>query len=226
MPPNHDSRSPINSTGDTKGVISEPTQHAEETTTTTTHFISNHHPPPGQQRAHERTFAIVQYVLFSLLGRKVDQIPSAEAKKVSELTKEILEKHDVYNELCSNLGFSPENLQEHFEGVAVNIFEDGTINWGRIVALLGFSVKVAEHFRSQGFGNEYDRFIVELTTNFIVIKTNSWIQFKGGWGNVITHFDTSRKVVPYSPHHATWFRGVLMTATATIGLGALLAVCK
>lgn len=185
MAPNHDPRSSISPTKDARRKISEPSLH-QEPTSTNAQFNSNN-PPASQQRAYDGTFVIVQYVLFSLLGRKVDQVPSAEAKKVCELTKEILAKHDVYNQLCSNVGFTPENLEENFVAVAENIFEDGVINWGRIIALLGFSVKVAEYFRIEGFGSQFDQFIVELTTHFIVNKTSTWVQLKGGWVSILFH---------------------------------------
>jgi hypothetical protein len=173
MPPNHDSRFRN----------SQNTQRNSETTSTTNLPLESNHTLANDQPLFEKTFAIVQCVIFSLLGRKVNRIPSREAKKVRELTTEILAKHDVYNSLCLNLGFTPDNLEEMFYGVAENIFEDGLINWGRLIALLGFSVKVSEYFRSQGLIVNPDQ-IVELTTCFIVNKTGPWIQSKGGWVSI------------------------------------------
>ena len=157
--------------------------------TQTNNLQEAHNLPTDQQRLADRTFIIVQYVIHFFAGRNIEHNhPSPVAKKVRELTHDIVEKHDVYNTLCVNLGFTPENLQEYFNAVAANIFEDGLINWGRLIALLGFSVKVTEYFRCKGFGHTYDNVVVELTTHFIVNHTGPWIQSRSGWVSIIYKF--------------------------------------
>ena len=141
--------------------------------------MANQNSYVNEPRLFEITLAIVRHVIYSIFGRKIEQTPSKEAKRVRELTGDILEKHDVYNSLCVNLDFTPENLQDNFHGVAENIFEDGFVNWGRIIAFLGFTVKVVEYFRYK-FG-DYDQVIIEMATHFIVNKTGPWIQSRGGW---------------------------------------------
>lgn len=209
-----------------EGTTTKFSKHQNSEATSTNTFIQSNHSPQDEQRLFRETFAIVQFVIYWFAGRKVDRHASSVDKKVRELTSEILVKHDVYNALCSNLGLTPENLAVNFRGVAETIFEDGFVNWGRLIALLGFSVKVAEYFRLN-FGN-HDQIIVEMTTHFIVNKTGVWIESKRGWGDVITHFSSSKNDAYFSPHNASWFKGILMTATATIGIGAIFAVtqCK
>jgi hypothetical protein len=171
MPPNDDSRTRTTTT-----------KYESVETTTTNTFIQPNDPPQNQQRLSRETFALVQFVIYTFAGRKTNENPSTVDKKVRELVSEILVKHDVYNSLCSNLCFTPENLLSNFHGVAETIFEDGFVNWGRLIALLGFSVKVAEYFRPR-FGN-HDQIIVQMTTQFIVNKTGAWIQAKGGWVSI------------------------------------------
>lgn len=175
MAPNHDSHSIQDTSKTQKKTKIVPTNNHPEA----------HDVPTDQQRLIDSTFLVVQYVIYFFAGRNTENNPSPVAKRVRELTNDIIEKHDVYNTLCVNLGFTPENLQECFNDVAANIFEDGLINWGRLVALLGFSVKVTEYFRSKGFGNTYDNVVVELTTRFIVTHTGPWIESRGGWVSII-----------------------------------------
>lgn len=175
MAPNHDSH-----------VIQDTSkaQRKIKTNAPVNNLPEAHHSSTDQQGLFARTLFIVQYVIHCLARRNSHQNPTPVAKKVRELTSDIVEKHDVYNSLCVNLGFTPENLQDNFNAVAANIFEDGLINWGRLVALLGFSVKVTEYFRYRGFGDTYDEVVVELTTQFIVSHTGEWIQSRGGWVSI------------------------------------------
>ncbi|CAB4001674.1 apoptosis regulator R1-like [Paramuricea clavata] len=119
----------------------------------------------------------------------------------------------MYNVICSKVGCTVHNVEKVFNGVAENIFEDGLINWGRIIALLGFSVKVSQYLEDKS-----DQ-IVDLTVCFIVDKTGLWIQSKGGWKNVIVHFNSSsssRDIVGWFVRHTT-------TTVATISLGILVS---
>lgn len=187
-------------------------------------------PPPSHtvnRKRREETFAIIHYVIYSLIGRPTGDSPSPEAEKLRDLVKDMLNKHDLYNCLCSNLNISPSNITLVFNGVAEGIFEDGHKNWGRLVALAAFSVKTAEFFRREGYGS-HDDMIVELTSDFIVNNTGTWIMSQGGWGELTSHFEnTACETSQFSPNKNSWFKGILVTATATIGLGALLAIsCK
>ena len=173
MPPNNNAH---------ERTTSKFSKHQNSEATSTNTFIQSNHSPQNQQSLSRETFAIVQFVIFRFAGRKVDRHASSVDIKVCELTREILVKHDVYNALCSNLGLTPENLAVNFRGVAETIFEDGLVNWGRLIALLGFSVKVSEYFRLN-FGN-HDQIIMEMTTHFIVNKTGAWIQSTGGWVSI------------------------------------------
>lgn len=131
-------------------------------------------------RMAEETFAIIHYVIFSSTGRATNSSPSHVAVKFCKLVNDMLSKHEVFNCICANLDLSPSNITRDFNGVAESMFEDSRINWGRLVALVAFSVKVAEHFRSQGYQSQED-IVVDLASNFIVYKAGPWIVDKGGW---------------------------------------------
>lgn len=167
MAPNHDAHSQNTANG-------QGMKHQK----TASHFILK-----NGQSFSETTVLIVGWVIYSILGRKIHRSPSPVERSVCKLTSGILAKHDVYNSLCVHLRFTPENLHVNFNAVADYIFEDGIIVWGRVIALLGFSVKVAEYFRIQGFG-DHDQVIVGLTSRFIEEKIGPWIQNRGGWVSV------------------------------------------
>ena len=168
---------PPNNASETKSTLTKTKRKINISHATLTQNSPSLHDDP---RLFEETLSIVQFVIHSILGRNVDGVASPVRKRAHELTSEILAQHDVYNNVCENLNLTSTNLEENFCGVAETVFEDGIINWGRLIALLGFSVKIAEYVSVKGFGNHDDR-VAELTTHFIVNRMGAWIRSKGGW---------------------------------------------
>lgn len=129
-------------------------------------------------RFTEETFTIIQYAIYSLLGRSTISSPGVPMR-FRELVNDVLKQHDVYSSLCVKLQLSPMNFERNFHLMAESMFDDGQMNWGRLIALVGFSVKAAEYFRS--CGETQDDVVVEITSNFILRKAETWIVNRGGW---------------------------------------------
>ena len=68
---------------------------------------------------------------------------------------------------------------------------------------------------------EYFQTTIENIFAYLIVLLKFLFQ-----GNIITHFNNSKNEAYYSPHNTTWFKGFLVTATATIGLGAIFAMAK
>lgn len=61
-----------------------------------------------------------------------------------------------------------------------SLFESG-INWGRVVALLGFGYRLALHVYQRGltgFLGQVTRFVVDFMLNHCIAR---WIAQRGGW---------------------------------------------
>ena len=73
------------------------------------------------------------------------------------------------------------NLFEHF---CANVFDDGTINWGRVIALFSFggatAVRCAIVNRQEIIG-DIARIMTEIITNTLL----HWIESQGGWVSYI-----------------------------------------
>ncbi|XP_046856942.1 bcl-2-related protein A1-like isoform X2 [Xenia sp. Carnegie-2017] len=137
-------------------------------------------PAINDPHLYDETLNIVQFTIFSIVGRDANRNPSQVAKRVKELVLQILLKHEIFDSLCANANFSSTTMQSDFMAVSENIFNDGHINWGRIISLLAFGVKVSQYFRARRIEN-IDDVVVELTTHFLVKELGPWIRVNGGW---------------------------------------------
>ncbi|KAG8512134.1 Bcl-2 homologous antagonist/killer [Galemys pyrenaicus] len=73
-----------------------------------------------------------------------------------------------------------ENAYEYFTKIAKRLFESG-INWGRVVALLGFGYRLALHVYQRGLRGFLGRvtgFVVEFMLSNCIAR---WIAQRGGW---------------------------------------------
>lgn len=73
-----------------------------------------------------------------------------------------------------------ENAYVYFTKIAKSLFESG-INWGRVVALLGFGYRLALHVYQRGltgFLGQVTRFVVDFMLHNCIAR---WIAQRGGW---------------------------------------------
>ncbi|KAM8778173.1 bcl-2 homologous antagonist/killer isoform 1-T2 [Rhynchonycteris naso] len=72
------------------------------------------------------------------------------------------------------------NAYEYFTKIASSLFESG-INWGRVVALLGFGYRLALYVYQRGltgFLGQVTRFVADFTLHHCIAQ---WIAQRGGW---------------------------------------------
>lgn len=96
------------------------------------------------------------------------------------------------NHLIGSIRVTPETAYKTFVSVAAQIFEDGTINWGRIVTLFYFAYKLAIQVL-----NRLPLFdiIIGWVTRFVADRLARWILARGGW--VINVFCLYKRIPCY-----------------------------
>ena len=104
---------------------------------------------------------------LSIICRNGEEYPLF-AKAVQHFNNRV--KENLENK-CRNL----RELHGCVQGVGVQLFCDGIINWWRIVALYCFGVHLANRFtdNKEQIANEIG--------NFVSINLNCWISCHGGW---------------------------------------------
>uniref|UniRef100_A0A5F4WJG4 Bcl-2 homologous antagonist/killer n=1 Tax=Callithrix jacchus TaxID=9483 RepID=A0A5F4WJG4_CALJA len=85
-----------------------------------------------------------------------------------------------FQTMLQHLQPTAENAYEYFTKIASSLFESG-INWGRVVALLGFGYRLALHVYQRGltgFLGQVTRFVVDFMLHHCIAR---WIAQRGGW---------------------------------------------
>lgn len=85
-----------------------------------------------------------------------------------------------FQAMLEQLQPTPENAYSYFTKIAKSLFESG-INWGRVVALLGFGYRLALHVYRHGltgFLGQVTRFVVDFMLHNCIAH---WIAQRGGW---------------------------------------------
>ncbi|XP_015275229.1 PREDICTED: bcl-2 homologous antagonist/killer [Gekko japonicus] len=83
-------------------------------------------------------------------------------------------------EMLESLQLTRDNAYEYFTRIASSLFDSG-INWGRVIALLGFGYRMAIHVYQQGmtgFLRRITRFIADFVLHNHIAR---WIAQQGGW---------------------------------------------
>ncbi|ELW69531.1 Bcl-2 homologous antagonist/killer [Tupaia chinensis] len=85
-----------------------------------------------------------------------------------------------FQAMLQQLQPTAENAYEYFTKIASSLFESG-INWGRVVALLGFGYRLALHVYQRGlrgFLGQVARFVADFMLRHCIAR---WIAQRGGW---------------------------------------------
>ncbi|XP_061488400.1 bcl-2 homologous antagonist/killer [Rhineura floridana] len=85
-----------------------------------------------------------------------------------------------FSEMLKSLKPSRDNAYEYFVKIASSLFDSG-INWGRVIALLGFGYRMAIHVYQQGLPG-FLRRIARYMADFVLRNhIAQWIAQQGGW---------------------------------------------
>ncbi|XP_014770366.1 anti-apoptotic protein NR13 [Octopus bimaculoides] len=132
-------------------------------------------------------------------------------KTMRRTVQELSKRHDIlFKTMINRLQVDDMNLFISFTYVTDEIFEDGQINWGRVVAVYAFAARLALHFHDIQKPEKCNQ-IALYTGRYVGKKLGKWIIESGGWDNFSDFF-------PEQVQEDRLWRGFVFAA---FGLGAL-----
>lgn len=107
-------------------------------------------------------------------------------KTMRRTVKEMSDRHNfAFKSMVQKLNVNDTNMTNAFStfvSVADEIFEDGTINWGRIVAVYTFASRLAAHCKKHN--PESEERIALYAGKYVASKLGKWILDNGGWVSI------------------------------------------
>lgn len=102
-------------------------------------------------------------------------------QRLAIIGDDINQRYDEeFQTMLQHLQPTVENAYQYFTKIASSLFESG-INWGRVVALLGFGYRLALHVYQRGltgFLGQVTRFVADFMLRHCIAR---WIAQRGGW---------------------------------------------
>ncbi|XP_037698940.1 bcl-2 homologous antagonist/killer [Choloepus didactylus] len=102
-------------------------------------------------------------------------------RQLAIIGDDINQRYDSeFQTMLQHLQPTADNAYEYFSKIASSLFESG-INWGRVVALLGFGYRLALHVYQRGltgFLGQVTRFVANFMLHHYIAR---WIAQRGGW---------------------------------------------
>jgi len=146
-------------------------------------------------------------------GKEKKKPPNKFCKTMRRTVKELSSRHDIaFKGMVNKLNLDSNNTFQTFVNVADEIFDDGQINWGRIVAVYAFASRLAaKESDKSDFAKKISLFVGKYVAN----KLGKWILDNGGWEAFSDYFPDQGEI------EDTMWKGLLFTA---VGLGALASV--
>ncbi|XP_043915131.1 apoptosis regulator BAX-like [Protopterus annectens] len=118
---------------------------------------------------------------FSDLQVTREEINDPSLKKLGSCLRQIGDELDGNIQLQRMIDSVPiQSPKEVFFEVAMEIFSDGTFNWGRVVALFYFACKLVIKALCQKIP-ELIRTVISWTIEYIRVHIVQWIREQGGW---------------------------------------------
>ncbi|BFY98741.1 hypothetical protein BsWGS_01780 [Bradybaena similaris] len=177
---------------------------------------------------------LAQDVIVTFGEKNPKKPPNRYCKTLRRTVKELSDRHDlVFKGMVARLKPDETNAFPTFVIVADEIFDDGQVNWGRIVAVYAFAARLAKYHSDNIYNVDeklnssatqqegetksisYEEKIALFVGKYVANKLGQWILDHGGWDAFVEYF----------PDHGEFeekmWKGVLF---ATIGLGALATV--
>nr|XP_025038514.1 bcl-2 homologous antagonist/killer [Pelodiscus sinensis] len=106
---------------------------------------------------------------------------SQVGRRLALIGDDINMRYDAeFRNMLKTLQPTKDNAYEYFTKIASSLFDSG-INWGRVIALLGFGYRMAIHVYQHGMTG-FLRSIARYVADFVLRnRIAQWIAQQGGW---------------------------------------------
>ena len=122
--------------------------------------------------------------------------PNRYCKTLRRTVKELSDRHNlVFKGMVNRLKPDESSAFPTFVIVADEIFDDGQVNWGRIVAVYAFAARLAKYYvdnnghkAAESNGKNlvhYQEKIALFVGKYVANKLGQWILDHGGWVSVL-----------------------------------------
>uniref|UniRef100_F6Q2T9 Bcl-2 homologous antagonist/killer n=1 Tax=Bos taurus TaxID=9913 RepID=F6Q2T9_BOVIN len=137
-------------------------------------------PPPRQEQEAEGAAAPTDPEMVTLHPEPSSTMGQV-GRQLAVIGDDINRRYDAeFQAMLQHLQPTADNAYEYFTKIASSLFESG-INWGRVVALLGFGYRLALHVYQRGltgFLGQVTRFVADFMLRRSIAR---WIAQRGGW---------------------------------------------
>ncbi|XP_044528092.1 bcl-2 homologous antagonist/killer [Gracilinanus agilis] len=115
------------------------------------------------------------------LPQELSSTTEQVGRQLAVIGDDISRRYDSeFKAMLQHLQPTPDTAYEYFTKIASSLFESG-INWGRVVALLGFGYRLALHVYQRGltgFLGRVAHFVADFMLHHCIAR---WIAQNGGW---------------------------------------------
>ncbi|XP_062450897.1 bcl-2 homologous antagonist/killer isoform X2 [Rhea pennata] len=139
-----------------------------------------------QQEREERGDEVPMDPEIAEIQQDLSSMESLVGRRLAIIGDDIYERYDAeFRCMLKSLQPTKGNAYEYFTRIASSLFESG-INWGRVIALLGFGYRMAIHVYQHGvtgFLRRIARYVAEFMLRNRIAQ---WIAQQGGWQILIS----------------------------------------
>ncbi|XP_044300165.1 bcl-2 homologous antagonist/killer [Varanus komodoensis] len=115
------------------------------------------------------------------MPQEPNSISSQVGRRLVIIADDINARYDKeFSDILKKLQPTADNAYDYFINIASSLFDSG-INWGRVIALLGFGYRMAIHVYQHGltgFLRRIARYIADFVLRNHIAR---WIAQQGGW---------------------------------------------
>ncbi|KAL5004542.1 hypothetical protein ScPMuIL_017998 [Solemya velum] len=132
---------------------------------------------------------IAMYVIKAFNSGGDRQPPNRTCKTMLRTVKELSSRHDiVLKGMVNKLNVTENNVFHTFVSVADEIFEDGQMNWGRVVAVYAFAARLAGRCNKDCLQSDWAGKISSYVGEYVGNKLGRWIVDNNGWEYFCNYF--------------------------------------
>jgi len=124
--------------------------------------------------------------------------PSPLCRFVADICTQLGEENaEFFNTIGDNMNVRQSNAKEVYISVCQTVFQDGIVNWGRIMSLITLAATFAVHLTKRGELGAVVK-IPQWLGEVVDDELADWIVHRGGWEDVQRTLTTRRQPSTWS----------------------------